>query len=62
MNSKAAKKQRQFLRREFKKEYQEKARAIAARDMNMFRPRPRFFPEWLWIKILSYFIKIKKTK
>jgi hypothetical protein len=55
MNAKQSKKLRQLFRREYKQD----AYKLADQHMRFLKPRPRYFPLWLWIKLLGIFIKIK---
>lgn len=57
---KRLRKELQMKHREEIKAYRAKAEAIAKRDMNMFRPKPRWIPMALWVWILGFFVKIKK--
>jgi len=57
MNQKRAKKIRQYYRRDVKQGAKEFAELIG----NAMKPKPKWVPEWIWIKGLSIFIKINKT-
>ena len=60
MSNRQDKKQRQFYRREFEKEYKGKASEKADAEMNMFKTKPKWVPMFLWIWALGFFIRIKK--
>jgi len=62
MSGKQNKKQRQILRREFRKEYAKKAEEVAEFQTNLFKPKPKYVPLGLWMWALGFFVKIKKTK
>jgi len=57
MNEKKAKKIRQIYRRDVKDEAKEMAQIIG----NAMKPKPRWIPWYVWIKLVSIFIKINKT-
>lgn len=57
---KKLRKEIQMRNRESVKAYREKAEEIAKKDMNMFRPKPRFIPMGLWVWVLGFFIKVKR--
>ncbi|MFZ3032237.1 MAG: hypothetical protein WA082_04330 [Candidatus Moraniibacteriota bacterium] len=57
---KKLRKEMQMNHREQVKLYREKVEEIAKRDTNMFRPKPFWFPMFLWVWILGFFIKIKR--
>ncbi len=56
MNGKQAKKIRQIARRDYGQRIEELARI----NGRIIKPKPRWFPGWLWIKLLGIFIYIKK--
>jgi len=56
MNAKQAKKIRQLYQREFSEE----ARKMGSLIANSIKPKPKWMPMWLYIKLLSMFIKVKK--
>jgi hypothetical protein len=60
MNGRVAKKLRREARREIDKEYRDRVREIADMHHRFLKPRPRWVPEWLWMKGLGIFIHIKK--
>jgi hypothetical protein len=60
MSQKQDKKQRQFFKREFKKQMLAKAQQVGESIGNVLKPKPKWFPQWIWIKLLGIFIKIKK--
>jgi hypothetical protein len=55
MNGKQAKKIRQMFRRE----YHNQAEEIANDHMNCFRPKPKWIPLFIWVKLIGIFFKIK---
>jgi len=60
MSNRQSKKQRQFFKREFKKEMLQKAQQVGESIGNILKPKPKYFPEWLWLKLLGIFIRIQK--
>jgi len=56
MNGKQAKKIRQQFKREMQKTAQEMGRTMG----NVLKPKPKFIPQWLWIRLMGIFIRIKK--
>jgi len=60
MSNRQSKKQRQFFKREFKKEMLQKAQQVGESIGNILKPKPKFIPQWLWIRLLGIFIRIKK--
>jgi hypothetical protein len=60
MSSRQSKKQRQFFKREFKKEMLQKAQQVGESIGNILKPRPKWIPEFIWIKLLGIFIRIQK--
>lgn len=56
MNEKKSKKIRQEARRIYRDTMQEMAEVHS----RIIKPKPRWFPMWLWIRLLSIFIFIKK--
>lgn len=56
MSAKANKKLRQI----FRKQYREDAHMIASANAEFLRPRPRWFPEWLWIRLLGIFVRVRR--
>ena len=50
------------MRRAFQRDYLEAAERLAEHDMNIFKPKLRWVPMWLWIWGLGVFVKIKRTK
>ena len=60
MSGKNDKKLRREVRRLYSKEAKTLAEIYAETNERLLKPRPRWFPEWLWIKFLSIFIYIKK--
>jgi hypothetical protein len=59
-------KQDKKLRQYFRREYQVKADALAESHFKMMekslKPRPKWIPEWIWLRLLSKFIKIDWKK
>lgn len=47
-------------RKEARKMYRETVELIAQRDQRFLKPKPRWFPAWLWIRLLSIFVCVKK--
>jgi len=60
MSGKQDKRMRKLARKQIREEYRERARELAELHSRILKPRPRWFPEWLWIKLLSVFVYIKK--
>jgi hypothetical protein len=58
MNEKQSKKIRQL----FRKNYRMTAEELAKNQVNMIKPKPSFFPMWLWVRLLGIFIRIKIDK
>ena len=54
-SKKIAKKARQYYRRELRKEADEVGRMIG----NAMKPRPRWVPEWLWLKLVGLVLHIR---
>ena len=59
MSGKAEKKRRRFLRQEFNEKYAGMIEDIAEANGQFLKPKPKWFPMWLWVRILSIFVKIK---
>lgn len=55
MSQSKHKKQRQFMRREYAKNIRE----IAEANGQFLKPKPKWFPMWLYIWALKFFIRIK---
>jgi hypothetical protein len=55
-------KQEKRMRKMLRKEVSDLAQKKIDRDMNMFKPKPRFVPMWLWVRLIGIFIKVRKTK
>lgn len=55
MNGKQTKKLRQMMRRK----YGQDLRDLAEANGKFLRPKPHWMPMWLYIRLLSIFIKIK---
>ena len=60
MSGKQSKNQRRAMRKIFKKQYAEYAEFFAKENERTLKPKPKWFPMWLWIKLLGIFVKIKK--
>src|SRR5690606_34981983 len=56
MNGKKSKKIRQL----FNREYKDAADELANDHMNIFRPKPWWFPMFLWVKLIGIFFRIKQ--
>jgi hypothetical protein len=56
MNGKKSKK----IRQEARRIYRETMEELAKFHSEIVKPKPRWFPLWLWLKLLGIFIKIKK--
>ncbi len=56
MNGKNSKKIKQRIRREYGFAMDKWAEA----NSRLIKPKPKFFPMWLWIKLLGIFIYIRK--
>jgi len=52
-------KQDKKLRKYFRQRYQGMAEILAKEHMQIIKPKPKYFPMWLWVKLLGIFIKIK---
>jgi hypothetical protein len=50
------------LRKEIRNQYGEMFEAIADKDARLLKPKPKFFPMFLWIWLMSPFIRIRKKK
>ncbi len=59
MSQKQEKKNRRFLKKQFRSTYQGIAETLAKEDHEFLKPRPRWIPEWIWIKLLKIFVRIK---
>jgi len=59
MNSKQIKKLRQIYRKDYEGKVLERAKQVGQMVGNAMKPRPRWIPEWVWLKGLSIFIKMK---
>jgi hypothetical protein len=57
MNGKQAKKIRQYASRKYDRTIKE----ILEAQSNMFKPKPKFIPMFMWIWIIGFFIKIKSA-
>lgn len=55
MNGKQAKKLRQIVRKDYQKQIEEMAKIFS----NYMKPKPRWVPLFIWVKLLRIFIKIK---
>jgi hypothetical protein len=56
MNGKQAKKIRQQFKREMQKTAQEMGRTMG----NVLKPKPKWIPQFVWIFLLGFFIRIHK--
>lgn len=54
MNGRKSKK----IRQQFRREYQKTAAEMAKFHSEIIKPKPKWFPSWIWIKLLKIFIKI----
>ena len=54
-------KQDKKLRQIYRKDVGRQAREMASLIGNAMKPKPKFIPMWLWVKMLSCFIHINKT-
>jgi hypothetical protein len=43
-----------------RKKYSQTVEELAKFNSEIIKPKPRWFPMWLWLKLLGIFIKIKK--
>lgn len=58
MSGHSAKKQR----REIRKQYGEIFEMFADKDAHLIKPKPRLVPMFIWLWLMSPFIKIRKKK
>jgi hypothetical protein len=54
MNEKQAKKIRQL----FRKEFRSKADDLAQQQISAIKPKPKYFPMWIWLRLLKIFVRI----
>lgn len=59
MNNKAAKKARKVYRQQFAEKYGKITEEMAEENSRLLKPKPVWFPMFLWIRILRIFVKIK---
>jgi len=59
MSSKKAKKARKIYRQQFEEKYGKLTEEMAKENSRLLRPKPVWFPMFLWIRILRIFVKIK---
>lgn len=60
MSAKQEKKRRKFLRKLFQKQYKNTAVEIANEHSKFLKPKPRWMPQWLWLKFIGCFLILKK--
>lgn len=60
MSGRQEKKRRKFLKKMFQQQYKETAVSLAIEHSKFLKPRPRWMPEWVWLKFIGLFIKVQK--
>lgn len=59
MNNKSAKKARKIYRQQFAEKYGKITEEMAKENSKFLKPKPKYFPMFLWVRLLRIFIKIK---
>jgi len=55
-----AAKKRKIFRKEARKMYGATMEVLAEKNSKLLKPKPRWIPLWVWIRLLSIFIYIRK--
>lgn len=59
MSQKTQKKIRQMYRRDTRDAVRQAAETQVNYFKQVLKPRPQWFPKWLWRKLLSIFVRVK---
>ncbi len=59
INNKQAKKARKIYRQQYQEQYGKLTAELAERNSNFLKPKPKYFPMFLWVRMLRIFVKIK---